>query len=197
MIQTYTENPKFGDAKQFQGELDAAAHKVQLLESEMHTYQTELVDVIHTLQKMKKQSPSINNVREKSPSGSHASSLMSARVSISSASDSINSGQEKRKNQGLDSGIYLTANTIRPTSDWEEEAFENLSTPSPVLEKVKALYLFESDSSDTIPMAEGEEFIVIESDQDGWTKVRRVDTRYFEDVGEGFVPTSFIQSLQK
>ena len=47
-----------------------------------------------------------------------------------------------------------------------------------------------------ISMAAGEEFIVIENDQDGWTKVRRVDRRYFDDVGEGFVPTSFIQSLQ-
>ena len=63
MIQTYTQNPKFGDAKQFQGELDAAAHKVQLLESELHAMQTELVDVNNTLENIKNQSPSINQIR--------------------------------------------------------------------------------------------------------------------------------------
>jgi len=196
MIHTYTQNPKFGDAKQFQGELDAAAHKVQLLEAEMHSYQTELVDVIKVLENIKNQSPSINKVkRENSPSGSLP---ISAQVSVSSTIDSINSGQEHQKLQApdSDSGIYLTANTMSQTSEWEEEAFDNLSTPSPTSERVTALYPFESDSSDTISMTAGEDFIVIESDQNGWTKVRRVDMRYFEETGEGFVPTSFIQSLQ-
>ena len=90
----------------------------------------------------------------------------------------------------------MTTTTLRQTSEWEEEAFDNLSTPSPVFERVTAVYPFASDSFDTIPMAEREEFILIEGDQNGWTKVRRVDARYFDDVGEGFVPTSFIQSLK-
>lgn len=199
MIQTYTQNPKFGDAKQFQGELDAAAHKVQLLESELHAMQTELVDVNNTLENIKNQSPSINQIRrEKSPSGSLASSLLSAQVSVSSTTDSLDSGQESRKHQGLDSGIYLTGNTMGQTSEWEEDVYDDLSTPLPSedLEKVVALYQFESDSADTIPMAEREEFLIIEDDQDGWTKVKRIDNRFFDDVGEGFVPTSFIQSLK-
>ena len=199
MIQTYTQNPKFGDAKQFQGELDAAAHKVQLLESELHAMQTELVDVDNTLENIKNQSPSINQIRrEKSPSGSLASSLLSAQVSVSSTTDSLDSGQESRKHQGLDSGIYLTGNSMRQTSEWEEDVYDDLSTPLPSedLEKVVALYQFESDSADTIPMAEREEFLIIEDDQDGWTKVKRINKRFFDDVGEGFVPTSFIQSLK-
>ena len=196
MIHTYTQNPKFGDAKQFQGELDAAAHKVQLLEAEMHSYQTELVDVIKVLENIKNQSPLINNVKcEKSPSGSP---LMSAQVSLSSTSDSINSGQEHQKLQApdSDSGIYLTAIDMIQTSEWEEEAFDNLLTPSPTSIRATAFNALESYSSDMISMAAGEEFIVIENDQDGWTKVRRVDAKYFEDFGQGFVPTSFIQRLQ-
>eukprot|EP00092_Neocalanus_flemingeri_P058116 GFUD01069205.1.p1 GENE.GFUD01069205.1~~GFUD01069205.1.p1 ORF type:complete len:558 (+),score=166.38 GFUD01069205.1:488-2161(+) len=205
MIQTYTQNPKFGDAKQFQGELDAAAQKVQLLESELHAMQTELVDVNNTLENMKNQSPSINIIRrEKSPSGSLASSLLSAQVSVSSTSGSLDGGQNNRHHQGPDSGIYLTGNTTGQTSEGEEDIYDDLSAPSPSTEntskpslvgKYIALYEFESDSDDTIPMAEGEEFFLIDDDQDGWTKVKRVDNRFFQDIGEGFVPTSFIQSL--
>jgi len=199
MIQTYTQNPKFGDAKQFQGELDAAAHKVQLLESELHAMETELVDVNNALENIKNQSPTTNQIkREKSPSGSLASSLLSTQVSVSSGSDSLDGGQNNRKPQGLDSGIYLTGNNKDPTSEWDEDVYDDLSTPSPAadLEKVIALYPFESDSADTIPMVENEEFIIIEGDQDGWTKVKRMDNRFFNDVGEGFVPTSFIKSLK-
>jgi len=198
MIQAYTQNPKFGDAKQFQGELDTAAHRTKLLESDLHSYQTELIDIIKTLENMKNQSPLFSNTKqEKSPIGSHTSSILSAQVSLSSTSGSMDSGPEQLKHQGpdSDSGIYLTANSMMQTSGWEEEAFDDVSTPPPKLERFAALYPFESDSFDTIPMVEGEEFVVVESDQDGWTKVRRVDTRYFDDAGEGFVPTSFIQSL--
>ena len=93
MIHTYTQN-----SKQFQGELDAAAHKIQLLESELQSYQTELVDVINAFESMKNQSPLINNVKcEKSH---FRSPLMSAQVSVSSTIDSINSGQEHPKFQG-------------------------------------------------------------------------------------------------
>ena len=45
MVQTYSQNPKFGDAKQFQGELDAATHKVQMFESDLHSLKTELQEV--------------------------------------------------------------------------------------------------------------------------------------------------------
>merc|ERR1719427_1286157 len=177
MIQSYTQNPKFGDVTKFQGELDAAAHKVQLLESKLQAMQTELVDVNNTLENMKKQSPAINKIRrERSPSGSFASSLSSTQVTVESASDT--------------------------DSEWEEDAYDDLSAPSaPPAESISKLSLvvasfsFESDSSDTIPMAEGEEFLLMEEDHDGWTKVKRVDNRFFEDMGEGFVPTSYIQSL--
>ena len=177
MIQTYTQNPKFGDVKKFQGELDAAAHKVQLLESELHAMQTELVDVNDRLENMRNQSPAINKIRrERSPSGSLASSMSSTQVSVESACNTDSEWEEDD----------LSAPSAPP-----EESISRLS----LNEKVVASFSFESDSSDTIPMAEGEEFFLMEEDQDGWTKVKRVDNRFFEDMGEGFVPTSYIQSL--
>ena len=45
MVQTYSQNPKFGDAKKFQGELDTATHKVQMLESDLHPLKNELQEV--------------------------------------------------------------------------------------------------------------------------------------------------------
>jgi len=206
MIQTYTQNPKFGDAKKFQGELDAAAHKVQLLESDLHAMQMELSDVNNTLENIKNHSPALNQMRrDGSPPESQASSVLSAQISVSSTCDtnSLDSGEDSIKHQGTDSGIFLTGNTGQ-SAEWEEVIYDCIEAPSPTLgnisdpslfEKVIALYQFESDSSDTIPMAEGEEFFLVENDQDGWTKVKRADNRFFEDIGVGFVPTSFIQSL--
>ena len=72
--------------------------------------------------------------------------------------------------------------------------------PTPVFEncqtsKVVALYAFDVCTEGNIPMVEGEQFYQVLEDQGGWTRVRRVDDRFFQDEGEGFVPTSFIQRL--
>ena len=40
-------------------------------------------------------------------------------------------------------------------------------------------------------MEAGEEFIVTEGDEGGWTKVRRKNIN--SDGGEGFVPTTYLQ----
>ena len=61
--------------------------------------------------------------------------------------------------------------------------------------KVVALYAFNACTDVNIPMVEGEQFYQMLEDQEGWTRVRRVDGRFFQDTGEGFVPTSFIQII--
>ena len=72
--------------------------------------------------------------------------------------------------------------------------------PTPVFEncqtsKFVALYAFDVCTEGNIPMVEGEQFYQVLEDQGGWTRVRRVDDRFFQDEGEGFVPTSFLQRL--
>ena len=62
-------------------------------------------------------------------------------------------------------------------------------------EKAVALYACDICTEGNIPMVEVELFYVVLKDQGGWTRVRRVDSRFFEDEGEGFVPTSFIRKL--
>ena len=46
MIQSYTQNPTFGDPEKFQEELDSVILKVQYLESELHSQNLLLNDVI-------------------------------------------------------------------------------------------------------------------------------------------------------
>jgi len=45
MVATYRQNPKFGDAAKFQGELEAAILRVQTLESDLHALTSELGEV--------------------------------------------------------------------------------------------------------------------------------------------------------
>ena len=61
--------------------------------------------------------------------------------------------------------------------------------------RVSAIYSYTSDSSETITMAEGEEFLVLETDQEGWTKVRRSSRSIYDPRDIGFVPTSFVRAL--
>jgi hypothetical protein len=63
------------------------------------------------------------------------------------------------------------------------------------ISRVVALYAFDVCTEGNIPMVEGEQFYEVLEDQGGWTRVRRVDGRFFQDEGEGFVPTSFIRKL--
>ena len=57
MVQSYTTNPKFGDAKKFQSELDSAIHHIQVLESDLHALSSELKDVNDKLEGKKGNSP--------------------------------------------------------------------------------------------------------------------------------------------
>ncbi|QQP48985.1 Uncharacterized protein FKW44_009483 [Caligus rogercresseyi] len=60
-----------------------------------------------------------------------------------------------------------------------------------------ALYSYDGDDAteNIIPMGEGERFQVLEEDFDhsGWTRVKRLSLKFFNDSGEGYVPTSFLK----
>ena len=43
-----------------------------------------------------------------------------------------------------------------------------------------------------LPMEEGEELILLEDDCEGWTRVRRLQSRP-DEVNEGYVPSSYIR----
>ena len=53
MIQTYRENPKFGDVKKFEEELELAVFRVQQLQSTLHSLRGQLDDVNLSLENLK------------------------------------------------------------------------------------------------------------------------------------------------
>ncbi|XP_076342760.1 formin-binding protein 1-like isoform X10 [Tachypleus tridentatus] len=90
-----------------------------------------------------------------------------------------------------ESVINRSRTSIQEVDVYAEEEEDNTDfdlEPLPVLGTARALYPFDAQSEGSIPMEEGEEFVVVELDQgDGWTRVRR------GDIEEGFVPTSYVQ----
>ena len=58
-------------------------------------------------------------------------------------------------------------------------------------------FLFSASSEGSIPLEEGEELWLIETDQgDGWTRVRRLHPAHLDPMPEGFVPTSYIDTTE-
>ena len=175
MVQSYTQNPSFGDPKDLQDELDSVILKVQKLEYEFHALDLELSDVNHQLEqkKVSHRNPlitpqTIQKPDFDSPEGSRASSA--GYGTISSTSD-----------KNSDTGIGVEVH--------DEFASDNI-------EKVMALYPYSGECGDTsIAMEAGEEFIAIEGDEDGWTKVRRKSKNTNSKDLEGFVPTAYLQCL--
>ena len=56
---------------------------------------------------------------------------------------------------------------------------------------VAAVYDYDGEGGDTtIPMVTGEEFIVTEEDEEGWTRVRRKNRT--RQRCEGYVPTAYL-----
>ena len=100
-------------------------------------------------------------------------------------------------------GAYLD-----PDDNWDQQ-FENIPPPPPPAQTAltsavgssRAVSLYPYDAStqalqeSNLPMAEGEEFDIVEPDSDGWTRVRRVDNKYYNDDGEGYVPSSFLKLI--
>ena len=94
MIQSYNQNPTFGDSKQFQEELESTILKVQKLESELHSQNVILNDLNYKLEQKKsiRKSPlllpqTIPKMISYSPEGSRSSSAGYGTISNYSNSD--------------------------------------------------------------------------------------------------------------
>ena len=98
MIQSYTQNPSFGDATTFQEELDSTILKVQKLEADLHYLNLILKEFDSQLEEKKssqKQAPLTPNLSPKlsadSPVSSRASSAGYGTISTGSEGDSDDS----------------------------------------------------------------------------------------------------------
>ena len=145
-----------------------------------------------------------------SPSGSRTSSVKSGSMSQGYGTISNYSGSDK---DSIEGNVIPPGGTIENVDNdanvWGEDEWDDDGTltpppppPPPPMPGMKpqtvtcvALYPYDGDTESNIPMTEGEEFIVTEPDQGGWIKVRRIDDRFHQDFGEGYVPTAFVRIL--
>ena len=207
LVTTYEANPKFGskdDLKKLQQEISIHRQKIHEMETELERLNREHSSVEDRLESLKNNSNSLSQSpmllqRYHTPRSSHSSgSLKSSSLSIGStqASSTMNTSPD----HSVPEIVY-----DRPNDEWgEEEEEEEFPPPPPesttqLLPQCYALYAYDGSSTDEssniIPMGEGERFYVVEEDYAGWTRVRRIDNQYYNDEGEGFVPSSFIQLL--
>lgn len=178
MVASYTQNPKFGDAKKFQAELDIATHRVQVLESELHSVSQELEEVNRSLEERRgggrrsPHPPPLSPLVTGSPA-SRSSSLQSGSAGYGTISNY--SSSEKGSSAGSDSS--------RLADDFSSEASE---------QRCVALYNYNGEAEGSIALEEGEEVVVTEGDIGGWTRARRGETG---QETEGYVPTAYLQWL--
>jgi len=174
MVQSYTNNPKFGNAKKFQSELDSAIYQVQVQESDLHALNTQMKNLNYKMEEK----------TGESPRPSFNTPLTIQRIDHSPGGNRSNSIQSSSAGYG----------TISNCSS--SDSFENSDIKLMVLgdsfETVMALYAYNSDNVESsIAMETGEEFFVIEGDEGGWTKVRRKNS--VTDDCEGYVPTAYLR----
>jgi len=186
MVETYRSNPNFGDTKQFLRELDVVTNKMQKLEAEAQALRNELAVIQNGLDH--NGSPALNRSR----------SQMSVTQSIKSQ-DSAPIGHNDFVDDFDDEFIDEVSVPVPPPPPINN--YSNVPPPPPPpgpgpvvpppppQEPVAvALFDFQTDSEDTLTMAEGDRFRVIEPDLDGWTSVQRL-----EDGVQGYVPSAYIE----
>lgn len=148
--------------------------------------------------------------RRKSSVSDGAESL-SRSASDSSVQRENNGTKSNGTSQSPESGICTSSMSLPSSSsgsndkqqvddvdddDDEDEEFYD-TDPLPIIGRCRAMYPFEVTSEGSIRMEENEELWVIETDQgDGWTRVRRIKPSSLDPMPEGFVPTSYIETLE-
>ena len=215
MIESYTKNPSYGDVNKFRAELDKVTHRVQLLESDLFSLNTELSEIVKRLGPDPAETcldstvetvslcGSDSRSETQSQSSGYPSSASSLEVAEVESQYGGSVGSYRTTIQSLinnSPGLYLPASTQEHQQLEEEDEDEDLPLPPPpsdlldqveVLEEVEvvtALYSFEVMTEGNIPLAEGEQVYRLGPDEEGWMKVRRLD-----GSEEGFVPTSFLR----
>lgn len=203
MIQTYRENPKFGDVKKFERELEVAVLRVQQVQASLHCLHTQLEEVNVSLDNLKiaadltSVSPS-QGLMKKTISEKNIQEVSSYDTS-NKVSGGLGTKDENENTSDFDEEDYFDSSvsfkSSEPDDISENSSDKRVDTTYGRNRRVSAIYSYSSDSSETISMAEGEEFLVLETDQEGWTKVRRRSRSIYDPRDIGFVPTSFVRTL--
>lgn len=207
MMQTYQSQPKFGNSKKFQVEIQKLHANVTELEAALTSVRAEHVSVERKLEALRNQrnnhcSPSINRLNRGGSTNSSGGSVKSSSLSIASSSGT---------QQVYDVPCQVASSSA--SDDYDEippppsapDTLSSMSSPSVTssnssnydqVRRCVALYTYNNANMEesNITMEENEEFIVVDDDCDGWTRVRRmVANPGYGD--EGFVPTTWIRMI--
>jgi len=214
MKTVYEANPALGDPMSIQGQLTENGHRLDKLRSDLRRYQAWLEEAegkggpgspASTLSSRTNgngSSPRRSSVSDEVESLSRSASDSSVNhhkngslVTSLTSQGSSNSPESGLGNSHLSLGPGGTMGDNFQDIDADEEFFE--PEPLPVLGRCKAIYTFEASSEGSIPLEEGEDLWLIETDQgDGWTRVRRLNPSHLDPMPEGFVPTSYIDTTE-
>jgi len=209
MVQSYTNNPKFGDASKFKSELDSAIYNVQVLESDLHALNIQIKDLDSKLEDKKSDSiysprystyisspnnsanngtqfvnaPIVINKIDYSPMTRRSSSIQSGSVGYGTTSncDSDSIENSEKGNMGVDENDFIEDDTTDNDDSHEMT--------------VMAVYDYDGACGESsIPITSGEYLVLVEDDIEGWTKVRRKFNSSNKTLpNEGFVPTAYLQ----
>ena len=219
MINTYKANPKFGCAEKLCEQLEMSAQRVEILRSGVQLVQGELERVLSRLEIIKMSNETYywtnySSYSRETPdsrsSEAEYESIDKVRPVQANIRDNIFYGycgqdlglaDEKQANSLEEIASYTTK-----VYDWVNHCSQTPSPPPPpvpseppiqLLSRVVALYPFQGEVENSLSMEGGEELLVTESDIDGWTRVRRLESK--DDItgpsSEGFVPSSFIKFI--
>jgi len=213
MVATYRQNPKFGDAAKFQGELEAAILRVQTLESDLHALTSELGEVDRRLALLRLSLPPAYSSSNGSSTGSISSEKdndsleepLDFKTRLTNSQFSINHSLKSDSRTSVDNSSnssellgQLRHHSDLKHDDGDEDEWDSVDLPPPPLAWetpddtiVEALYDFEGETASTLPMKAGELFLLVERDSEGWSKVKRKEG----DLEEGYAPTSFLKVL--
>ena len=225
MINTYKANPKFGCADKLCEQLEMSAQRVEILRSGVQLLQGELDRVLSRLEIIKM----TNETYYYSSYSNYSRDTPDSRASEAEYESIDKVGPRQTNNTdnifygycGQDLGLTdekqaLSLEEIESYTtkvyDWVNHCSQTPSPPPPpvpseppiqLLSRVVALYPFQGEVENSLSMEAGEELLVTESDIDGWTRVRRLDSEDSKDSEdditdprkEGFVPSSFIKFI--
>ena len=204
MVATYKSNPKFGNPKHFQGDIQNLTKEIADLDNAVRAMKADHAAIEDRLESLRSRSPMVNVTT----AGGGASPMMLTRDRTPRSSQS--SGSLKSSNLSIGSNQASSSHHMNtspdslyeqvPYNEWDDD-FDTPPPPPPLTQNGNvthcvALYGYPPEGQDlqetNIPMREGEEFELVEEDSDGWTMVRRL-TGYRE---QGYVPTSYLKVIK-
>merc|ERR1712066_366040 len=210
MVQSYTNNPKFGDASKFQSELDTAIYNVQVLESDLHAVNIQLKDLNHKLDDKKVEggtgySPRYSSIGSPNSSNNNGSPGINTPITI----QRIDYSPMTRRSSSIQSGSVGYGTTSNCDSDSiensdkgnmgvdENDFIEEDTTDNDDSHEMTVMAVYDYDGAcgeSSIPITSGEYLVLVEDDIEGWTKVRRKFNSSNKTLpNEGFVPTAYLQ----